>query len=460
MENRRIQACAVCAIALWSFCPSVTVAASKPTEQKFVWLSDIHFDPIADRRLTDKLAASDITQWPAILASSSPQFSSFGQDTNWRLLASALSEIKKTVPDAAFTVVTGDLLAHHFRERFDQSASVHDDLAFHDFVSKTADFVALQLKEIAPAKPVLVSLGNNDSDCGDYLLQPDGEFLRGTLDTMADALKVPASDLNEWTRYGVYSVPHPALRRYRIIAVNTIFFSARYRNNCGNTSGDPGQDLLSWLDAELSKARQNREKVWLIYHLPPGIDGFATTRHDGTAVPFWKAQYAESFDRLLSRYHETIAASFAGHTHMDDFRLVGSSTRQRSLVLMTPALSPNVNQNPAFRVVLFQNNGALTDQVTYYLSNLPAAGSGAGPEWKREYSFDQEWGMNQLNEKNFDKLYRRIDQSPEARDRWSLLYSVSHPEGGSVTRQSFWELHCASGHSEVNDYQACLLPHR
>jgi len=455
MKNRRIQTCVVYSIALL-FLPGAAISASKESGQQFVWLSDIHFNPLADPKLADQLAAADVPQWPSILASSSPKFSTYGQDTNWPLFASAIGEIKKTVPDPAFTIVTGDLLVHHFRERFDQSASIHDDAAFRTFVLKTAAFVASQLKQIAPSRPVFISLGNNDSDCGDYLLQPDGDFLRGTLPVMSDLLKVPASSLPDWTEYGVYNVPNPSLRRYRIIAVNTIFFSARYRNACGNAPGDPGEKLLSRLDAELLKAQQQHEKVWLVYHIPPGIDGFATTRHNDTAVPLWKAQYAEGFDRLLSRYHETIAAHFAGHTHMDDFRLLGASTSRRSLVLITPGLSPNVNQNPAFRVVQFQKGGILIDQATYYLSNLPTAGGSAGPEWKREYSFDQLWGFRRLDYKNFEKLYRRIDTSPEARKQWTDLYSVSHPEGGTITDQTFWPLHCASGYSAINEYQACL----
>jgi hypothetical protein len=144
---------------------------------------------------------------------------------------------------------------------------------------------------------------------------------------------------------------------------------------------------------------------------------------------------------------------------MDDFRLVDLPSKDHSLVLMTPALSPNVKQNPAFRLVSFQSNGKLTDQATYYLSNLSAAGKEAAPEWKLEYRFNQEWGVHQLDYKSFEKLYRRIDQSPEARKRWSLLYSVSRPES-SITSQSFWVLYCASGHTTIGDYQACLSPHR
>jgi hypothetical protein len=460
MKNRRIQACAVCVIACWFFYSGAVASAAQQAEQSFVWLSDIHFDPLADRTLTDKLAAADAAQWSSILENAAQHFPAFGQDTSWPLFASALDAIRKAAPNPAFTIVTGDLLTHHFRERFNQFATVHDDAAFRDFVRKTTQFVALQLKKIAPSEPVFITLGNNDSDCGDYLLQPDGAFLRDTTPIAADLLKTPASTLNEWVDDGAYSVLLPALRRHRIIAINTIFFSARYRDACGNTPANPGKNLISWLNKELLKAQQSHEKVWLIYHIPPGIDGFATTRHNDSAVPFWGAQYAEEFNRLLSRYHETVAASFAGHTHMDDFRLVNLSAKDHSLVLMTPALSPYVKQNPAFRVVSFQSNGKLTDQTTYYLSNLPAAGKEAAPEWELEYRFRQEWEVPQLDYKSFDKLYRRIDRSPEARERWSLLYAVSRPESESITDRNFWALHCASGHTVINEYQACLATHK
>jgi sphingomyelin phosphodiesterase acid-like 3 len=456
MENRRIQAYVILLAVTLLLVPSEVVSAPLPREQQFIWLSDIHFDPLADPTLTDKLAGAEASQWQAIFASSSSaKLSQFGEDTNWPLFSSAIEVIGRTVPNPSFVMVTGDLLVHHFREHFNGSASVHDDAAFEDFVRKTTEFVGLQLKRIAASKPVLVSLGNNDADCGDYLLQPDGKFLHDTQPIVADLLKEPDSSvLSGWPEYGSYSVPHPVLKSYRIVAINTVLFSARFRNACGNGQGDPGEKLMSWLDAELAKAKKSHEKVWLMYHIPPGIDGFATTRHNGEAVPFWKVSYGENFDRLLSRYHDVIAASFAGHTHTDDFRLVGSPGQRRSLVLMTPAVSPVVKQNPAFRVVQFGRNGVLMDQVTYYLSSLET------PEWKQEYSFDRAWGFHQINIKNFEKLYLRIDTSPEIRDRWSLFYSVSHPAGGSITQQSFWALHCASGHSTISEYQSCLSSHK
>jgi hypothetical protein len=414
----------------------------------FLWLSDIHFNPMADPALVDKLAGAEPAQWASILDTSSSGFAPYGQDTNWPLFHSAIAESKKVQPDIAFTMVTGDLLAHHFREQFNRCAAVHSDAAFREFERKTVEFVARELKQMAPAAPVVVTLGNNDSDCGDYLLEPRGPFLQDTRAIVAKLAQVSndSAFAKSWTASGSYSMPHPTLVHYQIIVINSVLFSARYRNSCGHDAGDPGSDLLKWLRATLGEAERQRKKVWLVYHIPPGIDGYATS-HSKTIVPFWTTSYSDEFHELVARYAKTIVASFAGHTHLDDFRLVGLPQSEKSLVLMEPALSPNIGQNPAFRIVNFKSSGPLVDESTYFLVK---------PGWKVEYSFDREWALRRPDISNYEKLYHRIEQSPETRERWTRFYSVSHPEGGTVTPANFRAFYCASGNSTIAGYRACV----
>src|SRR5256885_15867828 len=86
------------------------------------------------------------------------------------------------------------------------------------------------------------------------------------------------------------------------------------------------RSTLAGLEAELAEAREARERVGLVYHIPPGIDGYATLRRGscpGAMIPMWDQAHAAAFLALLKRYAGTVTASFAGHTHMDDFRLIG-----------------------------------------------------------------------------------------------------------------------------------------
>jgi sphingomyelin phosphodiesterase acid-like 3 len=239
-----------------------------------------------------------------------------------------------------------------------------------------------------------------------------------------------------------------------VIAVNSVYFSPIYQNACSEGDADPAMEEMRWLGSELAQARDNKDKVWLIFHIPPGIDGYATShskesRPEKTAF-MWKPVYTEEFQKLLKQYHNTVTVSLAGHEHMDDFRLISNS-----LVLMTPAVSPVFKQNPAFRVVSVRPDGALSDATTYYLSNLADILNGMAPEWKLEYSFASTWGLSQLDFKNFSKLYREIEAKSAVRDRWSTLYSVSHPQGNTITRQTFPQLFCATGNATEANFEAC-----
>ncbi len=433
-------------------------AAAKP-HSEFIWLSDLHFDPTANGKLVNVLAESSVDKWPGLLDSVSPaSFSQFGEDTNWALLSSSFEAIRKTAPEAQFVVVTGDILVHHFREKFERTAKEHDVEAFRRFTRKTMQFIAAQLATVAPGRPVLFTLGNNDSECGDYKLRPNGTFLNDASSLVAKLLGRLAdeSSIAEWTALGSYNVPHPSLKRYRMIAVNSVFFSAKYRNACSTGDEDPGEEEMHWLESQLAKAKLQKNKVWLIFHIPPGIDGYATAHASDSAtlmkiVPMWKPIYTVQFVKLLAQYHDTVVISLAGHEHTDDFRLIGGS-----LVLMAPGLSPVVGQNPAFRIVAFEPDGKLSDEATYYLSNLNMVSGGAAPEWRLEYSFDKTWGVRQLDFRNFNQLYRRIEAERTARDHWSNLYSVSHPEGNNITRQTFGWLFCATGNVMEAGYRACL----
>jgi sphingomyelin phosphodiesterase acid-like 3 len=245
------------------------------------------------------------------------------------------------------------------------------------------------------------------------------------------------------------------LKHHRVIAVNSVYFSPRYLNACSEIGTDAATEEMRWLEGELAKARDHNDKVWLIFHIPPSIDGYATAHATESGVDktafMWEPAYTEEFSKLLTRYHNTVTISLAGHEHMDDFRLISNS-----VVLMTPAVSPIFGQNPAFRVVSYRPNGALSEGTTYYLSNLDAVLNGMAPEWKLEYCFASTWGLSSLDFKNFRKLYREIEAKSAVRNRWSTFYAVSHPQANTVRPQTFPQLFCATGNAIEASYNSCL----
>ncbi len=440
-------------------------AADPGAAGRFLVLSDIHFDPMADPRLVDTLAAADPMQWPAILDGQTDKgFGRYGADTNWRLLRSAVEHMKAVLPHPAFVMITGDFLAHHFREQFNAAAHDHSDAVYRGFVGKTMRFLALEIEAAFPQTPILPALGNNDAICGDFKLEPDGPFLADMLPLVRGLVGERAkTDLGAaWTRYGNYSAAVPGLPGVRLIFANTVFFSRRYQNACGSAGGDdPGQATLTWLSAQLAAAEHAHEHVWLAYHVPPGIDGFATWRLGlcpDHIIPMWAEAYARPVYALLRRYARTVAASFAGHTHMDDFRLIGERPGYFGFALITPALSPIFGQNPAFRSVAFDKAGGLLDQTTYELANLSEAGADRSPKWQSEYTFRDEWRLSRIDLPNLERLYTMITTAPKDRDRWHALFVVSSPfywAHSSSAAQVIRAYDCATGHVSTADFDGC-----
>ena len=160
---------AVLALVLAFFAVSPAAA-----EGRFLALSDIHFDPMADPALVDRLNAAPPEAWAGIFATSADKsLGRYGRDTDWPLFVSALAAMKKAAPRPDFVVMAGDFLAHGFRAAFDRAAKNHSDAAYRAFVLRTMRFVALQLERSFPKTPILPVLGNNDSYCGDYRLFGD-----------------------------------------------------------------------------------------------------------------------------------------------------------------------------------------------------------------------------------------------------------------------------------------------
>jgi hypothetical protein len=431
-------------------------------------MSDLHFDPMADPRLVDRLAVAEPDQWRNVLDDAGDTtLGKYGQDTRWALLRSALEQMKLVLPSPTFVLISGDFLAHNLRREFDAAAGDHSDAAYRVFLRKTMQFIAQQLRVTFPDTPIVPTLGNNDAECGDYQHRPGGPFLADTLPILHAYLgtTIGAGFNEDWASLGNYSVE---AGRIRILSLNTNFFSIRYRNACGAPDDpDPGRATLGWLEGKLAEAEHAQEHVWLVYHIPPGIDGYATFRRGtcpGGIIPMWKQTYAEPFFALLHHYSGTIVASFAGHTHMDDFRVIGTAGGRYAFALITPAISPIFGQNPAFRTVDYDPQGGILDHTTYDLTNLSDAKltGDVPPAWQAEYSFTKEWHLPRADLPNLDRLFSLIQNDPGEGDHWHTVFPVSSAvfwpqisQDANDAARAVRAFRCASGNVLPSDYERC-----
>lgn len=443
--NRKTLGATITLFLLLALICTLKVGAQTKAGNTFLIAADIHFNPMADPSLVADLNRATPTQWESILGRSKrTTFSQYGEDSNWWLVQSSLDAMRSTLPHPAFIMVAGDILAHRFPSTFAETAHDSDREHYRQFVLKTVEFLALQFRKRFPDAPILLTPGNNDEDCGNYTIEAGGAFLHDTAELTRKLARGDEEFRKSWEELGSYDIP--LLPGLRMISLNTVFLNddyqaQRFSDGCAPVPSTAASDLFTWLESRLNKAKQARQKVWLMFHIPPGMDSYYSiqsyqsllkkTPHPdekqctSALVPMWAPQWTEKFQALLQKYKDTVIASFGAHNHRDDFRLLRLSAGEQAFVLITPAISPVYNENPAFRMVTFASDGSISDSSIYYLTNIEYAGRHTAGDWAREYTFSQQWKMKQLNAANLRSIYDKITSQEEARGEWLRLYNVS-----------------------------------
>jgi sphingomyelin phosphodiesterase acid-like 3 len=196
----------------------------------FAVISDIHFDPFAPK----DQATSRV-----------------GEDTNRALLTSGLGAFARLMAVADFAIVPGDFLTHGFNAKAAASLGVDPSSpAVDDVAAKTTLFVADALAGALGGKPAFVALGNEDSKCGDYKIEPGGAYLAATREAvrrLVGAERLEPDFAETWTAAGYYAARHPTLANGLIVVLNDVVWSPQYRDACGSNGLAAAQAMMGWL---------------------------------------------------------------------------------------------------------------------------------------------------------------------------------------------------------------------
>ncbi|MGB7951661.1 MAG: metallophosphoesterase [Candidatus Binatia bacterium] len=427
-------------------------------------LADFHFDPFYDPTLFGALVESPPSDWAGIFQRSQVSgYGQYGKDSNYSLLVSALRYAVLAAPRADLILLAGDWLAHGFSNSYYQYAGNRDPRGLHEFIDKTIAFLTQQLREQFPNTPIVPVLGNEDSYCGDYRLRPAGEFLRRTADTWKVLVHNGSNErafLETFPRGGFYALSVPGMPKHRLVVLNTVFFSADYRNQCGDSKDDPARDQLRWLAGQLKDAATNGDKVWLLYHIPYGIDPYNTgiamdASKTDSIVSLWQVDYTEKFLALLQEYHETIRLMLAGHTHMDYFRLGSNGERGPSsaFLLVTPGISPIFGNNPGLHVLSYDRKlFSLIDYTAYRLDLTGASG-----EWKEEYRFSRTYGFFPVTAATLRALSHSLKEDARTRATYIDYYNVAGDPAMPQITEATWSLYwCSIGNLTAAAFRSCV----
>jgi sphingomyelin phosphodiesterase acid-like 3 len=412
-----------------------------------VVVSDVHFDPFYDPSLFPALVDADVSEWENIFKTSTITTpSTWGSDANYPLLALALASIRQNKGGSPLIIFTGDILVHHFSQTFYSLYGSQDVPAMQAFADKTVAFFMNQLKLSAPDLPIMFTLGNNDS-YADYVV--DSNFLSNTAEIFYTKCMNGAADrqafLDTFLAGGYYWASLPG-KNLLVISLNTILLM--------ETSSAAATEQLAWFDAKLAHARAAGKKVWLLMHVPPGADIYSTARlvdsngHLAGAQMMWNPDYQASFLQILSKYPGIITFTLAGHTHMDEYRIMSSY----DVLDITPGISPRSGNNPAFKVfTVSRYTGKPTDykSINYDLSVTPG-------QFNNYYAFWSSYLMQGLLDDSLTQLYPALVTNNEKQTRYRSSYYSGYNLLNPITDANWPVYWCGIGNMGEPEFVDCV----
>ena len=439
-----------------------------------VMVSDIHFEPFFDPSKAVRLADAPVSAWKSILsgpvsADREARFAALqkscpvrGQDSSYPLFDASLRAMHRDGVGAKFVTVSGDLIAHSFQCKFGAVFPQAAAGAYRAFVEKTIDFVIDSLDEAVPGVPVYVALGNNDSDCGDYQLDAHSEFLSAVGEEVAKSF--PEAErkgiAESYAAGGYFSARLPA-GNARMLVLDDQFMGAKYTTCGGKPDPTAAEAQLDWLQKQLAEARQNKEKVWVMAHIPPGVDAHATAlKMDATCGGKGPKLFlaSEKIADVLTANSDVIALAVFAHTHMDELRILkpenGATGGGEVAVKLVASVSPINGNLPS---ITLGRVSASTATLMDYKVMVASNATGVDTTWREEYDWDKTYHAAEFSAASVSKLVDGFAADGDAKTDASQAYIRDFIAGkDSPLLGLVWPLYaCGLGHDSAQAFKAC-----
>ena len=195
-------------------------------------------------------------------------------------------------------------------------------------------------------------------------------------------------------------------------------------------------------------------------HVPPGADVYATVSKymDDTgqifdAAMMWKPAYQERFLEIIRPYGDIIEACFAGHTHMDEYRILFyGSDGSPEPVLGIPAISPQFGNNPAFKVFTADPyNHELQDyrSIAYPFQK-------SEPAYENLYTFSSAYALYGPLNRDLVELFPRLSDDEAQQGNYIHFYYSDHDAGNPINETRWPAYWCAVGNMAKTAYMTCV----
>jgi sphingomyelin phosphodiesterase acid-like 3 len=236
-----------------------------------------------------------------------------------------------------------------------------------------------------------------------------------------------------------------------------------YKTCAGNPDPAAATPQINWLKKELAEARANKQKVWIMGHIPPGIDLYSTARRrinvctGGAPVMFLSS---EEMSDAIAPYGDVVQLAIFAHTHMDELRLLkdqsaGAPSKPPVPIKMVSSISPIHSNLPSITVA--QVDPATAAVANYTVFSAPDLNGGSG-DWKpKEYDFKSSYTEPDFSSSSLANLIAAFAADPGATTEDSKHYIAHFCAGhSSGTLRLAWPQYvCSLSNHTEPAFKAC-----
>jgi sphingomyelin phosphodiesterase acid-like 3 len=204
------------------------------------------------------------------------------------------------------------------------------------------------------------------------------------------------------------------------------------------------------------------KKIWVMTHIPPGVDSYSTARKWKELCGGGKPKMflsSEALSEVLAGYGDVIQLAIFAHTHMDEVRLLipanVDAAHRPVAVKIVASISPIDGNNPSFTVATIDPaHGILADYRVIAASNQ----TGIAAEWTEEYDFAKTYHEPAFTAATVGSLIAGFKTDPTAQTAASQDYLRYYMTGVDMRMLALiWQPYvCSLKNDSTNAYRECV----
>jgi hypothetical protein len=185
-------------------------------------------------------------------------------------------------------------------------------------------------------------------------------------------------------------------------------------------------------------------------HAPPGADEGTTgqpANDNGkitTATMMWVDTNQTTFMGIIEKYPGVIAMTLAGHTHMDEFRLMSPG----NTLAITAGISPCFGNNPAYKIFTLDSLSLVPADYYSVNCNLLATPS----QFDSYYTFSQAYELEGPVATSLATLFPTLIASNAAQKQYQGAFCSGNNTYNPITSKNWPVYWCGIGYIDEQEF--------